>query len=60
MGKKVGNMLCRKKTGGKCSWDGLVPGHLAQNWRDQRKETSQLQEVTITADNQSCTAVYKS
>jgi len=48
MGTKVGNMSCRKKTGGKCSWASLVPGHLAQNWKDQRKEKSQLQVVTIT------------
>jgi len=60
MGTKVGNMSCRKRTGGKCNWTSLVPGYLAQNWKDQRKEKSQLKVVKITADNQSFTSVYKS
>lgn len=55
MGTKVGNMSCRKNTGGKCRWGGLAPGYLAQNWKGQRKEKNQLE-----ADNQSFTAVYRS
>jgi len=60
MGTKVGNMSCRKKTGGKCSWASLVPGYLTQNLKGQRKEKSHLQVATITADNQSFTFVHKS
>jgi hypothetical protein len=48
MGKKVGNMLCRKKTGEKCSWDSLVSGHLAQNWKDQKVSYKKLQLQQIT------------
>lgn len=59
MGTKVGNMSCSKKTGEKCRWGCLVPGHLAPNWRDQWKKKNQL-EVKIIADNQSFTAVYNS